>query len=65
MARNGGRVIIEGVNGGNFSKIVQGLDEQANASSLYKSVKFNYNGAEEVIILGIPGAGHMLNYQPA
>ncbi|KAF8533553.1 hypothetical protein BDD12DRAFT_864657 [Trichophaea hybrida] len=27
-------------------------------SSVYKSVKFNYNGAEEVIILEIPGAGH-------
>jgi len=39
MARNGECVIIEGINDGNFSKIVQCLDEQAKTSSLYKPVK--------------------------
>ncbi|KAF8241784.1 hypothetical protein K440DRAFT_213080 [Wilcoxina mikolae CBS 423.85] len=58
MVRNGGRVIIDGVNKHNYDTIVESLDEQARTSSLYKSVKFNYYGSEEVIILEIPGAGH-------
>jgi hypothetical protein len=40
MARNGGRVIIEGVNDGNFSKIVQCLDEQAKTSIQTCEVSF-------------------------